>query len=63
MHEGWHVAGMILTVQVVEKMRLEAQTMAQSSGQPDRCAKLPSNAGMRGNDHTIRPGPLWGIRS
>jgi hypothetical protein len=29
MHEGWHVAGMILTVQVVEKMRLEAQTTVQ----------------------------------
>jgi hypothetical protein len=58
MHEGWHVAGMILTVQVVEKMRLEAQTTVQY-----RCAKLPSNAGTRGNDHTIRPGPLWGIRS
>jgi TolB-like protein/DNA-binding winged helix-turn-helix (wHTH) protein/Tfp pilus assembly protein PilF len=36
MHEGWHVAGMILTVQVVEKMRLEAQTMPSppASGTP-----------------------------
>src|SRR5712672_2466757 len=28
MDEGWHVAEMILTVQVAEKMKLEAQTMA-----------------------------------
>jgi hypothetical protein len=28
MEEGWHAAGMILTVQVAEKMRLEAQTIA-----------------------------------
>ncbi|PYU36382.1 MAG: hypothetical protein DMG31_01215 [Acidobacteria bacterium] len=27
MHEGWHVAGMILTVQIAEKMRLGVQTM------------------------------------
>jgi hypothetical protein len=34
MHEGWHVAGMILTVQVVEKMRLEAQTMPSPPAGP-----------------------------
>ena len=63
MAEGWRVAEMILTVQVLEKMGLEAQIMAQSPGRPDRCAKLPSNAGNHGSSHSIRPGPLWGIRS
>jgi len=29
MDEGWHVAGMILTVQVAEKMKLAAHTTAQ----------------------------------
>jgi hypothetical protein len=28
MDEGWHVAEMILTVQVAEKMKLGAQTIA-----------------------------------
>ena len=58
MEKGWRVAGMILTVQVAEKMRLAARP----PGQPDSCAKLPSNAGTHGNGHSIRPGPLWGIR-
>lgn len=31
MDEGWHVAGMILTVQVAKKTRLAAQTMASPS--------------------------------
>lgn len=44
MDEGWHVAEMILTVQVAKKIRLAAQTLA-SPCQPDSCARLPSNAG------------------
>ena len=63
MDEGWHVAEMILTVQVAEKMKLEAQTMASPPDQPDRCAILLRNAGTHGNGHSIQPGPLWGIRS
>jgi hypothetical protein len=63
MDEGWRVAGMILTVQVPEKTWLEAQIMASPLGRPDRCAKLPSNAGDHGSSHSIRPGPFWGIRS
>ena len=63
MDEGWHVAGMILTVQVAEKRKLAAHTTAQPPGQPDRCAILPSNAGTHGNSHSIRPGPLCNIRS
>src|SRR6266850_3762049 len=39
MVEDWRVAEMNLTVQVADKMRLAAQTMA-SPRQPDRCAKL-----------------------
>ena len=62
MDEGWHVAEMILTMQVAKKMRLGAQTLA-SPCQPDSCARLPSNAGTHGNGHSIQPGPLWGIRS
>jgi DNA-binding winged helix-turn-helix (wHTH) protein len=45
MDEGWHVAGMILTVQVAEKRKLAAHTTGQPPGQPDRCAILPSNVG------------------
>lgn len=45
MAEGWHVAGMILTVQVTEKMRLVAQIaqiaqIMSSPRQPDCCGKL-----------------------
>jgi hypothetical protein len=61
MDEGWHVAGMILTVQVAEKRKLAAHTTAP--GQPDRYAILPSNAGTHGNSHSIRPGPFCNIRS
>jgi len=46
MDEGWHVAGMILTVQVAEKRKLAAHTTAQPPGQPDRCAILPSSRHM-----------------
>ena len=63
MDEGWRVAAMILTVQVPEKMGLEAQIIASPPAGPTRCAKLPSNAGNHGSSHSIRPGPLWGIRS
>ena len=62
MVQGWHVAEMILTVQLAEKSRLADQTMA-APRYPDSCAKLLTNAGTHGNGHSIRPGPPWGIRS
>jgi hypothetical protein len=62
MDEGWHVAGMILTVQIAEKMRLELGN-GQCPAPLDRCAILRSNVGTNGNGHSIWPGPVWGIRS
>jgi hypothetical protein len=63
MDEGWHVAGMILTVQVAEKRKLAAHTTAQPLANRTANAILPSNAGTHGNSHSIRPGPLCNIRS
>jgi hypothetical protein len=62
MDEGWHVAGMILTLQVAEKMRLELRQWPMPR-KPDHRAILHSNLDIHGNGHSIRPGPLWGIRS
>ena len=63
MAEGWRVAEMILTVQVLEKMGLEAQIMA--SPPAGRTVVLNSRVtqATNGSSHSIRPGPLWGIRS
>jgi hypothetical protein len=63
MDEGWHVAGMILTVQVAEKRKLAAHTTGQPPASRTAGAILPSNAGTDGNSHSIRPGPLCNIRS
>src|SRR5260370_19970148 len=47
MDKGWRVAGMILTVQVTEKMRLAAGTMASPPANPGLVLNSP-----------VKPAPL-----
>jgi hypothetical protein len=62
MDEGWHVAGMILTVQVAEKRKLAAHPRANPRPTGPLCY-TPEQRRHYGNSHSIQPGPLCNIRS